>query len=257
MAWAGWRATQLLGTDVQPGRYRLWGRVYLQLWAAELALALAPLPVLSGSPLLSAYLRLLGADVGRNCHIATSAISLPSLVSIGEEASIGYGVQVRPWVVEDGHVVVEPVMIGDRAFVGAGSVLEPGSAICAGAMLAAQSSTGRGQIIGAGERWAGSPSAPSDRIDPALDEMDAVPWTRGWTRAQLGSVVARLARPETGASARPGDAAAPSTILLLENTPRRFSAYEVRYEGPGQATAVELTHRDFDLRSLFEGTPDP
>ena len=184
---------RLLGTDVQPGRYRLWGRVYLQLWAADLALALAPLPVLSGSPLLSAYLRLLGADVGRNCHIATSAISLPSLISIGEEASIGYGVQVRPWVVEGGHVVVERVMIGDRAFVGAGSVLEPGSAICAGAMLAEQSSTGRDQIIGAGERWAGSPSAPSDRIDPALDEMDAVPWTRGWTRAQLGSVVAGLA----------------------------------------------------------------
>ena len=74
---------------------------------------------------------------------------------------------------------------------------------------------------------------------------------------QLGSVVARLARPERTAPLRREDAAAPPTILLLENTPRGFSAYEVRYSGPGEATAVQLTHRDFDLRSLFEGTPDP
>ena len=184
---------RLLSTDVQPGRYRLWGRVYVQLWAADLALALAPLPVLSGSPLLPAYLRMLGARVGRDSHIGTSAISLPSLVRIGDGASIGYGVHVRPWVVEDGYVVVAPVVVGDGAFVGAGSVLEPGSQVGDGAMLGEQSTAGRGQVIGAGERWAGSPSAPSDRIDPVLRQMAAAPRQPGWTRAQYTGVVGGLA----------------------------------------------------------------
>ena len=74
---------------------------------------------------------------------------------------------------------------------------------------------------------------------------------------QLGSVTARLARPERARPIRPGEQPEPPTILLLEHTPRSFSAYEVRYAGPGQATAVQLTSREFDLRSLFEGTPDP
>ena len=74
---------------------------------------------------------------------------------------------------------------------------------------------------------------------------------------QLGSVTARLARPESAGPIRPGDQPQPPTILLLEHTPQSFSVYEVRYTGPGQATAVQLTSRDFDLRSLFEGTPDP
>ena len=76
---------------------------------------------------------------------------------------------------------------------------------------------------------------------------------------QLGSVLARLARPP---AIRP-DAAGkqmqvqPPTILLLEQVPQRFAAYEVRYSGPGQAKVVEVMHRDYDLRSLFQGTPDP
>ena len=180
----------LLSTNVQPGRYRLWGRVYVQLWATDLALALAPLPVLSGSPLLPAYLRMLGAHVGKDSHIGTSAISLPSLVRIGDGASIGYGVHVRPWVVEDGYVVVAPVVVGNGAFVGAGSVLEPGSRVGDGAMLGEQSTAGRGQVINAGERWAGSPSAPSDRIDPVLRQMAAAPRQPGWTRAQYTGVSA-------------------------------------------------------------------
>jgi hypothetical protein len=76
---------------------------------------------------------------------------------------------------------------------------------------------------------------------------------------QLGSVLARLARPEAprpGAAAKQPAVQAP-TILLLEQVPQRFAAYEVRYSGPGQASVVEVMHRAYDLSSLFQGTPDP
>jgi non-ribosomal peptide synthetase-like protein len=182
----------ILAAGIEPGRHRLWGGVYLQLWAMDIMLSLAPLPVLSGSPFVAPYLRLLGAHVGRGTHVGTSMISLPSLVSIGDGASIGYGVSLRPWVVEDGWVVVAPITIGAGAFVGSGAVLEPGSTIDDGAVLAEQSTALRGQHIPAGAQWAGSPSAPMDRADPAVDELAGAGGAPRWTAGQLGGAVAGL-----------------------------------------------------------------
>lgn len=73
---------------------------------------------------------------------------------------------------------------------------------------------------------------------------------------QLGSVLARVSRPETPDPAATGKPT-PSRILLLEQVPQRFSAYEVHYAGPGNAQAFALLQRTYDLRSLFQGTPDP
>lgn len=93
-----------------------------------------------------------------------------------------------------------------------------------------------------------------------VDWQDSQPWqvyieeqdgTRTYVYKQLlqlGIIHARLARPIPSQ---------PPTIVLLEHTSRGFGAYEVRYTGPGQATTVELTQRQFDLTSLFQGTPDP
>ena len=71
---------------------------------------------------------------------------------------------------------------------------------------------------------------------------------------QLGSVLARLSRPESAAPGEPGE---PPRILLLEQVPQRFSAYEVTYSGPAQVRSVQLVRRNYDLSSLFQGTPDP
>ncbi|HXV94467.1 MAG TPA: Pls/PosA family non-ribosomal peptide synthetase, partial [Pseudonocardia sp.] len=177
---------------IRPGRYPLWGDVHLLLWTTDLMLALAPLPVLSGSPLAGRYLRLLGARVGRDVHLGSAMISAPGLLRIGDGASIGYGTSLRPWSVEDGWVVVEPITIGAGAFVGAGSVVEPGSGVGDGAQLAEQSTAVRGRPVPAGQRWAGSPSAPSDRVDPALAELDAAGDAPGWTRKLRAGAVAGL-----------------------------------------------------------------
>lgn len=184
---------RILSTGIAPGRYRLWSGAHLWVWALDVTLALAPLPVLSGSPLAAAYLRLLGAKVGRDVYLGTPVLSLPSLLQIGDNASIAYGVTMRPWVVEDGWVVVEPIVVGADAFVGSGAVLEPGSSVGAGAILAEQSTAVRGQHIPAGEQWAGSPSARSDDADPDVAALMAKPASPGWTRGQRGAVGAGLA----------------------------------------------------------------
>ncbi|MDT0351241.1 Pls/PosA family non-ribosomal peptide synthetase [Pseudonocardia charpentierae] len=183
---------RVLSHGVAPGRHRLWSGTYLQLWALDVMLSLAPLQVLSGSPLITPYLRLLGARVGDDVHMGTAIVSLPSLLRIGSGASVGYGVAMRPWVVENGWVVVEPITIGEGAFVGSGAVLEPGTTIGDWAVLAEQSTAARGQHIPAGERWVGSPSTRTDQVDETLAELDRDAPAAGWTRVQHLAVAAGL-----------------------------------------------------------------
>ncbi|QWF84176.1 Pls/PosA family non-ribosomal peptide synthetase [Amycolatopsis sp. CA-230715] len=162
---------RLLSGGLAPGTYPLWSRMYVRLWLLQGFLAMAPLGTLSGSPLLPGYLRLLGARVGRRCHIATGALPVPALLDLGDDASIGYGAQLHCSSVAHGWVTIGPVAVGARAFVGANAVLEPGSRISADASLADMAIATTGQVIPAGEHWAGSPSTRQDRADPLLQEM--------------------------------------------------------------------------------------
>ncbi|MGI8458160.1 MAG: Pls/PosA family non-ribosomal peptide synthetase [Propionibacteriaceae bacterium] len=181
-----------LSSGVVPGRYPLWGSVYLRVWTLDLMLALSPLPVLSGSPLFAAYLRLLGAQVGRNVHVGTSTMSIPTLLRIGDGVSIGYGVAIRPWLVEDGYIVIQSIVIGSNAFVGSGAVLEPGATVNAGAAVGEQSTVANGQRIPGGEQWGGSPSARLDEPDPIVSQLASTPVAWDWTRSQCTAVVAGL-----------------------------------------------------------------
>jgi len=160
-----------LAAGIKPGQYKLWGPTYLRLWTLDLLLAVGALPVVSGSPLMSTYLRILGANVGHRTTIATSSISLPTLVDIGAGASIGYGATIRPWRVESGTVVVGKVVIEPGAFVGANVVLEPGSTVGARAVLGDQSLLPYGHTVPQEARWAGSPAVPTEALDPAVETM--------------------------------------------------------------------------------------
>lgn len=183
---------RVLSAGIRPGRYRLWGLTYLRLWALETVLAFAPLPALSGSPLLAPYLRLLGARVGRRSHIATSVVSLPRMVDIGDDATLGYGVHVRPWVVEDGWVVVQPVTVCPRGLVGSSAVLEPGATVGEGAAVAEHSVIGQRQEVPPGHCWGGSPPRTLDGLDPLLERMRAEPPAPGWRGRHLAAAVAGL-----------------------------------------------------------------
>jgi non-ribosomal peptide synthetase-like protein len=176
-------AARLLSRGLRPGRYPLWGATYLRLWLLDKLMAGSLAGLLSGSPLLPPYLRLLGGRIGRRCHIATASLSLPWLLDIGDDVSIGYGAQLRSVTVEEGWVTVKPVVVGDRAFVGANAVLQPGASLGADAGLAEQSLAAEDQHIPAREHWVGSPSMPSSEPDPVLESIRcrSVPQTR-WSR---------------------------------------------------------------------------
>ncbi|MCK7622969.1 amino acid adenylation domain-containing protein [Streptomyces sp. RS10V-4] len=160
-----------LAAGIRPGRYPLWGTTYLRLWTLALLLSVSPLPALSGSPLMGRYLRLLGARIGPRTTLATGAVPLPALLSVGADASVGYGVTLRAWRVADGWVTVAPITIGRGAYVGAHAVLEPGASMAAGSGLAEQSVLGQGETVPAGARWAGSPPSPVPALASHIEDM--------------------------------------------------------------------------------------
>ncbi|MEU3345113.1 Pls/PosA family non-ribosomal peptide synthetase [Streptomyces sp. NPDC006700] len=218
---AGWFAVRWLvpvllarplAVGVRPGRYPLWGAAYLRLWLLDVLLhGISPLRMLSGSPLMGPYLRLLGARVGPRTTIATSFVGLPTLLRVDQDATIGYGATLRPWQVADGWVTIAPITVGEGAYVGANAVLEPGARIGPGAALGEQSAAGPDEAVPAGARRAGSPPRPVDALAPHVETMlrertGADPWRP----RHLAAVVLGLVLLESVVVA----AALPSAALL-------------------------------------------
>ncbi len=153
------------------GSYPMWGATYFRWWLFRRSLGFAPIGVLIGTPLLSAYWRLLGARVGTGVLISTAAIDAPELVTIGDGATVGGNSVLDTASVSHGQFHIGPVTVGARATVGMACVVGRGVAIGPDAVLEDLSMLPAGTQVGAGERWSGSPA----RQTPSLPGSDAVP----------------------------------------------------------------------------------
>lgn len=143
---------------LQPGRYPLWGLTYYRWWLGERFLALAPAYLLSGSPLARGWLRLLGARVGAEAFVGTLTLRVPELLTLGQGASLGNGVNFENARVLRGELLLGAVTLGREAQVGSYAILEGDTALGDGARLQAQSALRSGQRIPAGRHWGGAPA---------------------------------------------------------------------------------------------------
>jgi non-ribosomal peptide synthetase-like protein len=184
-------AKWLLIGRFRPGRYRLWGWYYLRWWLTRGIMSVSPLGFLAGSPFLAVYLRLLGARIGRGCHLGSPRLHLPDLLEIGDGASIGYGASLETYEVKDGWLYLAPVRIGKNAYVGVNAVVMPGATVGDGARVLEQSLAAADQVIPVGETWAGSPSRRvSD--DPVLESMALQEAPERWSLGLLAGFVGAL-----------------------------------------------------------------
>ncbi|MER5689790.1 Pls/PosA family non-ribosomal peptide synthetase [Streptomyces sp. NPDC002205] len=201
-----------LTAGIRPGRYPLWGATYLRLWVLDVLLhGIGPLRVLSGSPLMGPYLRLLGARIGPRTTIATGLVGLPTLLRIDSDAAIGYGATLRPWQVADGWVTVAPITIGEGAYVGANAVLEPGASLGPRSALGEQSAAGPDVAAPPGARYVGSPARQVEALSPFVETvLRSRIETDRWRPRQLAAVLLGLVLLEAAAVA----SALPSVALF-------------------------------------------
>ena len=92
-------------------------------------------------------------ETGSNIQDNTVLRSSEHPVKIGKDCTIGH------------NVLLHDCVIGARVLVGMGSTLAPGTIIKNNVLVAAGSSTVRGQVLDSGWLWAGRPARPISRLD--------------------------------------------------------------------------------------------
>lgn len=108
--------------------------------------------------------------MGDRACVAGKALEF-DLLTLGAGASVGRLCDATCHTVENFVIKLAPVAIGDRADVGARSVVMPGGALGAGATLLPHALILKGEAAADGTVWAGLPAEAVDAS--ALDDVDA------------------------------------------------------------------------------------
>lgn len=176
----------------RPGRYPLWGAYFLRFWLVQKILYLVPWHLLSASLLVNAYLRLLGCKIGRSCHIGTQFF--PDLVTLGENVSIGYNVELIPYEISGGWLILTPIHLASDTYVGNGSVIDHGVRLMAGSQVGEQSMVPYRTTLPERTYWEGSPIraqsiCPAPLLHASEKRAPESMWRIGlWTLASAVSV---------------------------------------------------------------------
>jgi amino acid adenylation domain-containing protein len=140
------------------GAYPLWGPFYFRFWLATTIEAAVPVAYLAGTPLLNIYLRLMGARIGRNVHLASDTFAIYDLLCIGDDSSINVDSNLLGYTVEDGLLKIGRISIGRRCFIGTRAALRENTGMEDDSALEDLSLLPRGIIIPHGQTWQGSPA---------------------------------------------------------------------------------------------------
>ncbi|MCZ7657756.1 MAG: amino acid adenylation domain-containing protein [Xanthobacteraceae bacterium] len=140
-------------------RIPLWSLRYFRFWMIKTLLRTSPMIAFIGSPLYSAYLRLLGARIGRNTVVASRFVPVcTDLIAIGDDTVLRKDSILLGYRAQSNFIHTGRVEIGRNAFVGEASVLDIDTRMGDDTQLGHGSSLQSGQRIPDGRRWHGSPA---------------------------------------------------------------------------------------------------
>ncbi|MWB98716.1 Pls/PosA family non-ribosomal peptide synthetase [Agromyces seonyuensis] len=147
---------RLLGFGLREGVFPVRGRTGWQVWSIErlLDLARTVLFPLYSSLFTPVWLRMLGADVGRDVE-ASTVLLLPGMTSIGDGAFLADDTLVAGYELGGGYVRIAAVRIGPRAFLGNSGIAGAGNRVPRDGLVAVLSVAPR--KAKAGTSWLGSP----------------------------------------------------------------------------------------------------
>ena len=113
----------------------------------------------SGTPLLTAWLRTLGAKIGRGVWLETYWLPEYDLVRLGDGATVNRGCVVQTHLFHDRVMSMSEVTLGAGATLGPHGIVLPGSSIGARTTIGPGSLVTRGDAVPADGRWLGNPIA--------------------------------------------------------------------------------------------------
>jgi len=112
-----------------------------------------------GTALYSAFLRAMGAEVGRDCTLFGFTLEF-DLLHIGDRASVGHDCDNTCHTVENMVLKMVPVRLGSHSTMQRHSFVMPGAELGPGAALLEESQVLKGEAVPEDEVWAGNPAEP-------------------------------------------------------------------------------------------------
>ncbi len=142
--------------------FPVWSLGYVRWWLVKTLIRTSPARLFTGSPLYVAYLRALGAKIGRNVAIFSPHIPVcTDLLTIGDGTVIRKDALFPCYRAHAGFIQTGPVTLGSNVLVSEQTVLDIDTSMGSQAQLGHASSLHAGQTVPAGERWHGSPAEPA------------------------------------------------------------------------------------------------
>ncbi|HEX3873927.1 MAG TPA: Pls/PosA family non-ribosomal peptide synthetase [Solirubrobacteraceae bacterium] len=114
-----------------------------------------------GTPLVPAYLRLMGAKVGRDVWCETLAITEFDVVTIDDGCAINRGACIETHLFHDRVLRIGPTEMGAGSTLGPTSAILPDTKLGAGCVVGGRSVVLRGEELPPGTNWHGSPVIPA------------------------------------------------------------------------------------------------
>jgi non-ribosomal peptide synthetase-like protein len=111
----------------------------------------------NGTPVLTAWLRSMGARIGRGVWLETYWLPESDLVRLGDGATVNRGCVVQTHLFHDRIMSMDEVRIDDGATLGPNGIILPGASIGAGTTIGPGSLVTRGDTVPAATRWLGNP----------------------------------------------------------------------------------------------------
>ena len=183
---------------LEAGVYPVESAFYLRKWLVD---KLAETSLLFNQALyatlyLPPFLRLLGAKIGARAEISTVSNITPDLLEIGEETFLADQVSVGAARVHHGHVTLQAVRVGARAFIGNAAALPVGASVPDGSLIGVLSTPPR-QAMPPGSAWVGLPSfyLPRRQIVEGFSEADTYRPTRRQLALRYGYELLRILLP--------------------------------------------------------------
>jgi len=183
-------SVRLLGVGVREGTFPVRSRQGWQVWATERLLdsARTTLFPLYASLLTPAWLRALGADVGRDVE-ASTVLMLPKMTTIADGAFLADDTMVASYELGGGWMRIAPAKVGKRGFLGNSGIAGGGRAVPKRGLVAVLSAAPKKSK--AGTSWLGSPPVKLRRTVVGSDETRT--FSPSW-RLRLARAAVELCR---------------------------------------------------------------
>ncbi|WP_125916693.1 non-ribosomal peptide synthetase, partial [Hymenobacter coccineus] len=141
------------------GEYPLWGLYYVRFWVVKKLVEAAPTQLLSATPYLNVFYRLLGARIGHGVYLGSTRLMTFDLLTLDDGASIAREAGLLGYRIERDRLVLGPIRVGRDAYVGLRAILENDTELGDEAELDDLSVVAAASACRPREGWQGSPLA--------------------------------------------------------------------------------------------------